>query len=84
MLALHRQRGVDCSCFITACNPFSRPLDAHSNQPRQDDLAPELRRRSISYLSSEGMHPANDWPAEPSFLVLGLAQEAAKSLGRRH
>ena len=84
LLALHRRRGVDCSCFITACNPFSRPLDAHSNQLRQDHLAAELRHRSLAYLSGEGRHPSNGWPAEPSFLVLGLALEAAKSLGRRH
>ena len=84
LLALHRRRGVDCSCFITACNPFSRLLDSHSNQLRQDDLAAELRHRSLAYLSGEGRHPSNGWPAEPSFLVLGLALEAAKSLGRRH
>lgn len=84
LLALHRRRGVDCSCFITACNPFSRPLDAHSNQLRQDDLAADLRYRSLSYLSGKGRHPSNGWPAEPSFLVLGLALEAAKSLGRHH
>ena len=75
---------MDCSCFITACNPFSRSLDAHSNQLRQGDLAAELRHRSLSYQSGEGRHPTNGWPAEPSFLVLGLALEAAKSLGRCH
>ena len=48
LLALHRRRGVDCSCFITACNPFSRALDAHSNQLRQGDLAAELWHRSLS------------------------------------
>jgi hypothetical protein len=84
LLALHRRRGVDCSCFITAFNPFSRPLDAYSNQQRLDDLAAELRHRSLAYLSGEGRHPSNGWPAEPSFLVLGLALEAAKSLGRGH
>ena len=46
LLALHRQRGVDCSCFITACNPFSRSLDPHSNQLRQDDLAAQVRHLS--------------------------------------
>lgn len=54
LLALHCRRGVDCSCFITACNPFSRSLDAHSNQLRQEDLAAELRHRSLAYLSGEG------------------------------
>ncbi len=59
-------------------------MDAHSNQLRKGDLAGDLRYRSLSYLSGEGRHPSNGWPAEPSLLVLGLALQAAKSLGRRH
>ena len=80
--ALHRRHGVDCSCFITACNPFSRPLDEESNLYRQEALAVELRRRSLGFLPGEGLHPSNGWPPEPSFLVLGLALEASKNLGR--
>ena len=82
--ALHRRQGVDCSCFITACNPFSRPLDEESNLHRQEALAVELRRRSLRFLSGEGRHPSNGWPPEPSFLVLGLALEASKNLGRHY
>jgi len=82
--ALHRRHGVDCSCFITACNPFSRPLDEESNLRRQEALAAELRRRSLTFLPGAGRHPSNGWPPEPSFLVLGLALEASKNLGRQY
>ena len=79
--ALHRRHGVDCSCFITACNPFSQRLDEHTNLRRQEALEAELRQRSLTFLPGAGRHPVNGWPAEPSFLVLGLALEAAKNLG---
>ena len=80
--ALHRRYGVDCSCFITACNPFSQRSDEQTNLRRQEALAAELRRRSLTFLPGEGRHPSNGWPPEPSFLVLGLALEASKNLGR--
>ena len=80
--ALHRRHGVDCSCFITACNPFSQRLDEHTNLRRQEALEAELRRRSLTFLPGAGRHPSNGWPPEPSFLVLGLALEASKNLGR--
>lgn len=82
--ALHRQRGVDCSCFITACNPLSQRLDEPSNLVRQVDLAAELHRRSLAFLPGEGRHPSNGWPPEASYLVLGLALEASKNLGRHY
>ena len=81
---LHRRHGVDCSCFITAYNPFSQALDEQSNLHRQAELAAELRRRSLSFLPGAGRHPTNGWPPEPSFLVLGLALEASKNLGRHY
>jgi hypothetical protein len=82
--ALHRQRGVDCSCFITACNPLSQPLDEPTNLVLQTDLAAELHRRSLAFLPGEGRHPSNGWRPEPSYLVLGLALEASKNLGRHY
>jgi hypothetical protein len=82
--ALHRRHAVDCSCFITACNPFSQRLDEQTNLRRQEMLAAELRSRSLVFLPGAGRHPTNGWPAEPSFLVLGLALEASKNLGRHY
>jgi hypothetical protein len=82
LLGLYRANHVSCAAFITACNPFSRVLTDADNAVRQTDLAAELKRRSLSYFQGVGRHPSGDWPGEPSFLALGLALEAAKSLGK--
>jgi hypothetical protein len=82
LLGLYRARNISCAAFITACNPFSRELTDAENAVRQTELASELKRRSLSYLEGIGQHPSGDWPGEPSFLALGLALEAAKSLAK--
>ena len=77
---LQRERGATCSAFITACNPYSAELTPSENLQRQADLAAELSRRSLHFVEGIGQHPSNNWPGEPSFLVLGLDLEAAKAL----
>jgi hypothetical protein len=83
LLAAHGRRKVNCSAFITACNPYSQPFDEAANSARQADLAIELSRRGLDFLPGIGQHPSNDWPGEESFLVFGLTLEAAKELGTR-
>ena len=80
---LHRQEGVGCSAFITACNPASQPLDVAANASRQAQLEAELAARGLSWLPAVGQHPTNQWPGEPSVLVLGLPLEEARLLGRQ-
>jgi hypothetical protein len=82
LLGLYRAKNVSCAAFITACNPFSQELTDAENAVRQTELAAELKHRSLSYLQGVGQHPSGNWPGEPSFLALGLALEAAKSLGK--
>lgn len=84
LAAIYEAKGATCAAFITACNPFSRELSDADNAMRQAELAAELRRRSLSSFKGVGQHPSGDWPGEPSFLVLGLALEAAKSLGKAY
>ncbi|RFO94733.1 DUF3293 domain-containing protein [Rhodoferax lacus] len=83
LTALQKARHVECSAFITACNPFSQALDESTNAARQAALAQELKQRGLFYLVGLGQHPSNQWPGEASFLVLGLSREAAKVLGAR-
>lgn len=82
LLALCHSHKVSCAAFITSSNPFSQELAPHENQRRQDELAKEISQRGLKYLDGVGQHPTGGWPGEPSFLVLGLELEAAKSLGR--
>ena len=39
-----------------------------------------LRARSLRWLEGLGQHPSNQWPGEPSVLILGLSLAAAKVL----
>jgi hypothetical protein len=81
LLAAHKSYRVDCSAFITACNPYSQMVSANDNRIRQRQLSDELTRRGLSHLPGLGQHPSNQWPGEESFLVLGLNLQAAKKLG---
>ena len=81
LLSAHKSYRVDCSAFITACNPYSQKVSAADNHVRQRQLANELARRGLIYLPGIGQHPSNQWLGEESFLVLGINLQAAKKLG---
>ena len=83
LLAEHRAHELPGSAFVTACNPFSRSLSDEENRARQTTLLADLQRRGLRCIEGHGQHPSNDWPPEPSFLVLGLDRAAACDLGRR-
>lgn len=82
LAALHQRMGVSCSAFITACNPYSQAIGAEENARRHAALAADLARQGWVFFEGVGQHPDNGWPAEPSFLVLGLTREAASAWGR--
>jgi len=83
LLLTHQMYRVECSAFLTACNPFSQALTDEANQQRQKALETELATRSLEFVGGIGLHPSNQWPGEPSFLIFGLTLEAAKKLGHR-
>ena len=83
LLVAHKRQRVECSAFLTACNPFSQELNDEANGERQKALAKELASRSLEFVAGIGQHPSNQWPGEPSYLVFGLTLEAAKTLGAR-
>ena len=83
LAAVHKRHRVDCSAYITACNPYSQRLDDVANARRHADLGHELRQRSLTAFDGIGQHPSNPWVGEASYLILGLTLEAAKTLGTR-
>ena len=83
LTALHAAHRVSGSAFITACNPLGRRLDATQNTHQQAALAAELEECGYPVLRGTGLDPTGAWPGEPSFLVLGMGLEAARSLGRQ-
>jgi hypothetical protein len=83
LLLLHARYQVSCSAFITACNPLGIRTAAPLNAQRQEVLLAELSRRKVVALRGIGQHPTNQWPGEPSFLVLGVTRRTAQALGRQ-
>jgi hypothetical protein len=80
LAGLHKKFGVDCSAYFTACNPLSQSLPEDVNSSRMEKLKQVLRARSLRGLEGVGLHPSNQWPGEPSVLILGLSLSAAKVL----
>jgi len=83
LLDLYGRFGVSCGAFVTACNPYSAALADEDNRERQAKLERELRARSLRFLPGLGQHPSNEWPGEPSFLILALSLASARALGDR-
>jgi hypothetical protein len=82
LAGLHKKFGVDCSAYITACNPWGESIPEVENALRQEVLMQVLRTRSLRALEGIGKHPDNHWPGEPSVLILGLSLAAAKVLAQ--
>lgn len=71
--------------FITACNPQSQLLTDDENKRRHKHLATRLEQiAEIHCFSGEGQDRDRQWPAEVSFMVLGLRQKTAIDLAREY
>ena len=82
LAGLHKKFSVDCSAYITACNPRSERLVDAENAKRMEELLNALQSRSLRWIDGLGQHPSNQWPGEPSVLIFGLSLAAAKVLAQ--
>ncbi|HEX7053206.1 MAG TPA: DUF3293 domain-containing protein [Burkholderiales bacterium] len=71
------------AAFLTAANPRSERRSHRENRLRLASLREALEAAGRRYLEGEGRDPSGAWPAEPSFLVLGMARAEALALARR-
>ena len=83
LAALHAAHGVAASAFLTACNPFGRRLADAANARRQAALADAIAACGLPLVDGIGEDPSGLWPGEPSLLVLGIDEAAARALGAR-
>lgn len=81
--SLLREHASRSWCFITACNPQSKRLGSVENRLRNSELRQEIDSRGWIVFEGEGIGDSGDWPAEPSFLVLGIGRREAIGLARR-
>ena len=78
LLALERS-----AAFITAANPGSERRSDEENRRLVTELRQMLDAVGRAYREGEGRDPGGAWPAEPSFLVLGIPRDEATKLARR-
>ena len=76
--ALYQQHQTDCSCFITAFNPMGELLEKDENIERHTQLGRALGAAGLAALPAVAQHPANGWPAEPGYLVIGMGRDDAQ------
>lgn len=75
-------KAVQCALYITACNPRSQPRPQQINELANHRLYSYLFRYTDNIFIGRSLDPAEKWPAEPSFLALGIDLGTAKILGR--
>ena len=81
---LYNTLNVLSAAFITAWNPFSNTLSQAQNIERNSLLKQDFINQGYDFLNGYGQHPSKDWPAEESYLVLGLCFKDAKVLGAKY
>ena len=82
LLSLYKETGSDCALFITAFNPLGQKRDDAANEAAHTRLEEQLRAVTNHLIEGEGADPAGQWPAERSYLALGIDADAARRLGR--
>ena len=82
LAACHRAHGVECSVFLTAWNPGSRPTPEADNAAAQGRLEALLRARGYPLLAGLGLDPTGQWEGEESFLALGMERGTGCEIGR--
>ena len=80
---LYHSNSQSCGVFITAFNPFGQAQGDAQNEAAFARLGDELRTASSCVINGEGADAAGLWPAEKSYLALGVDAKSARTLGRR-
>lgn len=82
--ALLQETGADTAAFVTAANPGGLLAEAGDNALSTEALYRAQEQAGYTCLAGEGRDPQDEWPAEPSVLVLGISRAEAEILGRSY
>ena len=80
---LMRENETQCALYITACNPCSQAQTPGINLVATNQLVALLATHSSHIFAGKSLDPAGNWPAEQSFLALGIDLAVSKVLGRQ-
>ncbi len=76
------ETGCRCAAFISAFNPFSRPMPDEINEQAHIRLRRTLERHARLCIEGVGQDPSGRWPGEKSLLALGIDLPLASAIGR--
>ncbi len=76
------RHGFDCWAWLTSVNPHSQQLADAANRNRLSALERDLQALGLPFFPGLAIAADGSWPAEPSFLVLGLQEHEALELAR--
>ncbi|MGH8635628.1 MAG: DUF3293 domain-containing protein [Burkholderiales bacterium] len=80
--ALLEAEGARTAAYVTAANPRGRLAGQAENVLATTALLEAQREAGYACYAGEGRDPQQEWPAEPSVLVVGIARAEAEVLGR--
>ena len=80
---LYQDTGQNCALFITAFNPFGSQQSDEANIAAHTQLGDQLRALTKLVIEGEGVDPGRQWPAERSFLAIGIDRDTATRLGQQ-
>ena len=81
---LFEQTGKTGAAFITAENPLSQTSEQQENAANRASLREDLAAAGAIILEGAGQGEDRGWPAEASFMAIGISSEHACELGRKY
>jgi len=82
--ALLEAEGADTAAYVTAANPHGRLAGEVDNVLATTALLRAQQDAGYACYRGEGRDPQDEWPAEPSVLVVGMSRAEAAVLGRSY
>src|SRR5262245_11207856 len=74
---------ADTAAFITAANPRGERKTDEENKFASEQLHLAAAFSGYNLEPGEGRDPQKRWPAEPSWLILGISREDARAVGEQ-
>ena len=81
MAELFQQKNSASAVFITADNPFSEVTSDLNNAASNGVLLDRLKHLAVAVYAGAGQDAEGKWPAEMSYLALGISRLQAATLG---
>ncbi len=74
---------TNSAAFLTAYNPYSKPLSQVENEKRQETLVSILKEKGYILFKGFGQGRTGNWQPEPSVMIMGINFQTALEFARQ-